>query len=291
LRIRALIRVRRAHRFLIGVCGSFLTALALISVPNATQARDEDAKLVLAALTSADCTTRLQSISRYSESEDNEKNRNAGLKRLHGKAPPAVRGQLAALLALMNDERNGTAKILVLTDRLGRISKLDRVRRDRELQAVRQELLRIFRDPKELMGARLGAPWPLVRLIRASERDHPDWRAEWAQMLETMLRSSETSSRVVGAVTAVSKQFPEGTDPTKADVVRPLIDGLSHESVSVRSAAYLGLRDAFDQLPNEMCFDATDSSDGRAHAKRRWEEWWKENSEKLGRERLVQDFW
>jgi hypothetical protein len=61
--------------------------------------------------------------------------------------------------------------------------------------------------------------------------------------------------------------------------------------VSVRNAAFLGLREAFDQMPTELCFDATDASENRAHAIRRWEEWWKENSEKLSRERLVQDFW
>lgn len=262
-----------------------------MSVANATQASDEDAKLLLGALTSGDCASRLQAISGYFESDDNEKHRNAGLKRLREKAPTTIREQLSALLVLATDERDGTSKILALTERLGRIGKLDKAGRERELQAVRQELLRIFRDPKEPMGARLAAPWPLVRLIRASEKDHPNWRREWAQLLEPMLRSSESSSRVVGAVTAVSKQFPEGTDPIKADVVRPLIDGLTHESVSVRGAAYRGLREAFDELPNEMCFDATDSADRRAGGVRRWEEWWKENREKLKRERLVQDSW
>jgi hypothetical protein len=275
----------------IGLCGSFLVVVVLMSVANATQASDEDAKLLLGALTSGDCASRLQAISRYFESDDNEKHRNAGLKRLREKAPTAISAQLSAVLALTTDERDGTNKILALTERLGRIGKLDKAGRERELQAVRQELLRIFRDPKESMGARLAAPWPLVRLIRASEKDHPNWRREWAQLLEPMLRSSESSSRVVGAVTAVSKQFPEGTDPIKADVVRPLLDGLTQESVSVRGAAYRGLREAFNELPNEMCFDATDASDRRAGGVRRWEEWWNENSEKLRRERLVQDFW
>ena len=191
----------------------------------------------------------------------------------------------------MADERARTTKILALTERLARVNKLDKAARDREVQRVRQELMRIFRDPKELMGARLGAPWPLVRLIRASERTHPNWRTEWAQILGTMLKSSDNSSRVVGAVTAAFKQFPEGTDPVKGDVVRPLIDGLRDGSAQVRRAAYVGLQQALDYLPTEMCFDATDSSDRRARVVQRWEEWWKENSEKLGRERLVQDFW
>jgi hypothetical protein len=289
--IRALGQVRRAHRFSIDLRMLFLTAIVLISVPNAAQASEEDAKLLLMALTSSDCAGRLQAISRYSTSEDNEQHHNAGLKQVAGQANPVFKKQLSALLVLMADDRDGIAKILVLTERLGRVNKLNKAGRDSEVQQVRQELLRIFRDPKELTAARLGAPWPLVRLIRTSERDHPDWRTEWAQMLGTMLRSSESSSRVVGAVTAVVKQFPEGTDPIKADVVRPLIDGLRHESVQVRSAAYLGLRQALDDLPSEMCFDATDSSDRRARAIQHWERWWKENSEKLARARLVQDFW
>lgn len=291
MRIRAIGQVRRHRRFTIGFGELLLTALVFSSAAHATEASEESAKQLFGALTSGDCASRLQAISRYSESQDNEHHHNAELRRLAAQASPALREQLSALLTLMAEERDGTTKILVLTGKVARATKLEKTARDRELETMRQELLRIFRDPKELVGARVGAPWPLVRLIRTGERDHPNWRTEWAEMLGTMLRSSETSSRVVGAVTAVSKQFPEGTDPIKADIVRPLIDGLRHGSVSVRSAAYLGLRQALDDLPSDMCFDATDSADRRERAIQRWEQWWKENSAKLRREWLVQDFW
>jgi hypothetical protein len=92
----------------------FLTAFVLISVPNATQASEEDAKLLLTALTSSDCANRLQAISRYSISEDNEQHHNAGLKQVAGQANPVFKEQLSALLVLMADDRDGIAKILVL---------------------------------------------------------------------------------------------------------------------------------------------------------------------------------
>jgi hypothetical protein len=103
-----------------------------------------------------------------------------------------------------------------------------------------------------------------------------------------MVKSPDGSLRVVGAATAALHRFPEGSDPLKADVVTPLIDGLRHESVSVRATAYLGLRQLDEPRIREICFDATDSPDLRAAAIRKWEDWLDANRERLGRERVVQ---
>jgi hypothetical protein len=131
----------------------------------------------------------------------------------------------------------------------------------------------------------------LVEILLAAREDHPEWTTEWAQSLETMLKSADGVLRVVGATTAALRRFPEGSDPVKADVVRPLIHGLRHESVSVRSAAHVGLRHIHDGPDSGICFNATDSADRRASAIQQWEKWWDANEERLTQERVEQRFW
>ena len=140
------------------------------------------------------------------------------------------------------------------------------------------------------MAARIGASWPLVRILLTARESHPQWTTEWGQSLETMLKSPDVVLRVVGATTAALGRFPEGSDPVKSDIVRPLITGLSHDSVSVRSAAHVGLRNILDGSDG-VCFNATDSTDRRASAIQQWEEWWNANQERLTRERVKQRFW
>jgi hypothetical protein len=102
------------------------------------------------------------------------------------------------------------------------------------------------------------------------------------------LKSPDTSLRVVGAATAALHRFPEGSDPIKADIARPLIDGLSHKSVNVRAVAYLGVRQLNDAGTREICFDVTDSEENRAVVIRKFRDWLDVNRERLERERVVQ---
>jgi hypothetical protein len=129
-----------------------------------------------------------------------------------------------------------------------------------------------------------------VRILLAAREDHPEWTTEWGQSLETMLKSPDVVLRVVDAATAALGRFPEGSDPIKSDIVRPLITGLRHVSVSVRSASHVGLQQTLDGSDG-VCFNATDSADRRASAIQRWEQWWDANQERLARERVKQSFW
>lgn len=265
--------------------------LLLFLLPTSSEASEEGAKLLLLGLASDDCESRIKAISRYSRSEDNERHRNAALKRLSSRAPSSVKEQVASLLMLMEDARKGAAKIAALTEKASQIDSLAVADRDPALRQMRQTFLRIIHNPQEPIAARIAASWPLVRVLRAATHDHSEWTTDWAQALETMLQSSDASLRIVGAATAALRRFPEGSDPPKAEVVRRLIDGLRSDSVSVRSAAHMGLRQALDGVDGVICFGATDSSERRNAAVRRWEEWWNENREELARDRLVQRFW
>lgn len=143
---------------------------------EAPQASDEDARALLAALDSPQCSTRLEAICRHSRSEDDEQHDNAALKRLSRTAPPAMREQAGAILADLGDERKGTARLLALVEKIGRLKSLDKVERDRSIQRLREELLKIVASPKEPMTARIGASWPLVRILIAAREDHPSGR-------------------------------------------------------------------------------------------------------------------
>ena len=251
---------------------------------------DDDARRLLEALGSPQCETRLQAISRYSRSEDDEQHDNAALKRLSRTAPPVTREQARAILTDMDDERKGTARLLALVEKISQMKSLDKVGRDRPIRQLRDEFLKIIANPNEPMTARIGASWPLVRILLAAREDHPEWTTEWGQSLETMLKSPDVVLRVVGAATAAVGRFPEGSDPIKSDIVRPLITGLRHASVSVRSASHVGLQQTLDGSDG-VCFNATDSADRRASAIQRWEQWWDANQERLARERVKQSFW
>jgi len=244
--------------------------LALAHLPGVGQAKDEDAKLLLPALASESCEKRLEGISRYVRSEDNERDSNAALKRLSNGTPSLLKEQVLSTIELMEDRRKGAARILALTQKASQVDALDPGERDRSFGQMRQELLQIIRSPNEPAAARVGASWPLVRILLAASGNHPDWKTEWAKSLELMLNSPDGSLRVVGATTAALRRFPEGSDPAKATIVRPLIDGLSHDSVSVRSAANLGLRQTLQGIGTGPCFSATDSPDRRAAAIRQW---------------------
>jgi hypothetical protein len=255
-----------------------------------SRASDDDARRLLEALGSPQCETRLQAISRYSRSEDDEQHDNAALKRLSRTAPPVTREQARAILTDMDDERKGTARLLALVEKISQMKSLDKVGRDRPIRQLRDEFLKIIANPNEPMTARIGASWPLVRILLAAREDHPEWTTEWGQSLETMLKSPDVVLRVVGAATAALGRFPEGSDPIKSDIVRPLITGLRHASVSVRSASHVGLQQTLDGSDG-VCFNATDSADRRASAIQRWEQWWDANQERLARERVKQSFW
>jgi hypothetical protein len=231
----------------------------------------------------------VKAISQYSRSRDNEVDDNAALKRLSATAAPSIQQQTLSVLALMEDGREGRKKILALTQRAAQFDQLSKDVNDSGLEQVRQELLRIVYDPKERMAARIGAPWLLARILLANSTDHPEWKRDWAMALATLLRSSDSPSRVVGGATAALHRFPDGSDPIKADVIKPLIDGLRNDSVTVRAAAYLGLRQVLVGTPDAViCFDATATRDRRAAAIRQWEEWSDANRGRLGRERVVQ---
>ena len=77
--------MRRSIASIIGVLG--LAVLVLHSVLSLGEASDDDVKLLLSALASDSCDRRLEGISRYSRSEDNERHRNAALKRLSNGTP------------------------------------------------------------------------------------------------------------------------------------------------------------------------------------------------------------
>lgn len=278
--------------------GQFIALAALVLAVvtwtlgrTTTGASEDDARSLLSALTAENCSARLEAISRYSRSEDNQKDHNAALRRLGRIAPPAISEQIATLVALSEESRKGSARLAILAEKAAQSEQLDKTSRLRALEQVRRELLQIIHSPKEPIGARVGASWPLVRILRAAAQDHPEWTEEWANTLGATLKSSDDSLRVVGAATAALRRFPEGTDPGKADIVRPLIDGLGHSSASVRSVAYMGLRQALQQTDNALCFNATDSPDRRAIVVQRWEEWWRENKLTLAQDRIVQKFW
>jgi hypothetical protein len=241
------------------------------AVPS--HASDDDARRLLEALGSPQCETRLQAISRYSRSEDDEQHDNAALKRLSRTAPPVTREQARAILTDKDDERKGTARLLALVEKISQMKSLDKVGRDRPIsQLTYRSLLAPRADPS-----------------RRKERP-PGVDDRMGQSLETMLKSPDVVLRVVDAATAALGRFPEGSDPIKSAIVRPLITGLRHASVSVRSASHVGLQQTLDGSDG-VCFNATDSADRRASAIQRWEQWWDANQERLARERVKQSFW
>ena len=184
-----------------------------------SRASDDDARRLLEALGSPQCETRLQAISRYSRSEDDEQHDNAALKRLSRTAPPVTREQARAILTDMDAERKGTARLLALVEKISQMKSLDKVGRDRPIRQLRDEFLKIIANPNEPMTARIGASWPLVRILLAAREDHPEWTTEWGQSLETMLKSPDVVLRVVGAATAALGRFPRrkrsATRPTQ----------------------------------------------------------------------------
>ena len=102
-----------------------------------SRASDDDARRLLEALGSPQCETRLQAISRYSRSEDDEQHDNAALKRLSRTAPPVTREQARAILTDMDAERKGTARLLALVENISQ--RPIRQLRDRSLLAPRAD--------------------------------------------------------------------------------------------------------------------------------------------------------
>ena len=251
------------------------------------EADDDDPRRLLEGLQSTSCEARRAEIAAYLGSGDNKRGQNAGLLKL-SIADQELRDRVSSLLGIVNDDREGAARIAALAEQISRTESLPPAAQQLQLRQRRDELLRIVRNPDERFTARVGAPWLLTRVLRAGSKDNPGWIPQWRKELEEMLRGRGDSLRVIAAINAALGRFPEGSDPRTSDVSRVLVGGLQSGSPIVREMSHTGLAQI---IQNGPCFEATDSAKLRASAVRDWEAWWKQNKPRLASQRIKQAFW
>jgi hypothetical protein len=223
------------------------------------------------------CEARRAAIATYLQSGDNRREQNVGLRSLHI-SDADLRDRLSSLVAILEDDREGAARITKLAEQISATESLRPQDQQAELSRQRDTLLRLSRNPKERFTARVGAPFLLTRVLRAGDKDHPDWVPEWRKESLGMLQGPDDELRIVAAVNATLGRLPEGSDPRGSDIARALIGGLRHASPSIREMSHTGLGQITRSGP---CFEATDPPILRASAVRDWEAWWKQNEAKL----------
>ena len=204
-------------------------------------------------------------------------------------ADAPLKSQISSLLTVLEDDGEGGIRITTLAEEVSRLESLPYVTQQVRLRSYRDELLQIVRDSNEKFRARTGAPWLLTRVLRAGEKDNPDWIPQWRKELEAMLTGQDSELRVVAAVNAALGRFPEGNDPRAWDITQVLIDGLNNASSSVRAMSYAALGHIANDGP---CFEPTDPpGDFRAPTVRAWKSWAEANKARLELRTIKQSFW
>jgi hypothetical protein len=250
-------------------------------------ANEGDARLLLEGLQSKGCEIRRGAIASYLQSADNQREHNAGLRRLHI-TDAELRDRVAALMSILDDDRDGAARITTLAEQISTTESLPMADYRLQLPRFRDTLLKLVRSQDEKFTARVGAPWLLIRVLRAGAQDHPDWVPQWRKESLEMLRSRDNNLRVVAAINAGLGRLPEGSDPLASEVVEALISGLQDGSAIVRELSHTGLGQITKSGP---CFEATDSKNLRTLAVREWDAWRNANKPKLESQRINQAFW
>jgi hypothetical protein len=195
--------------------------------------------MLLQGLQDANCEARSAAIATYWKSTDNRKEQNAGLRSLH-MSDPELRERISSFMSILEDEREGVARISALAEEISRTESLPPSEQQLHLRRYRDALLRLVRNQDERFTARVGAPWILTRVLRAGEKDNPDWIPEWRKESLEMLRGRDDALRIVVAINATLGRFPEGSDPRASEIARALIDGLQHASPAVRAMSHTG---------------------------------------------------
>jgi len=251
------------------------------------QADDDDARTLLQGLQSADCEARSAAVATYLRSTDNRKEQNAGVRSLRI-SDAELRERISSLTSILADEREGVARISALADEISRLDSLRPSEQQLQLRQYRHALLTLIRNPDERLTARVGAPWILTRVLRAGEKNNPDWIPEWRKQSLGMLRGGDDALRIVAAINAALGRLPEGSDPRTSEIAQALMGGLQHDSAVIRSMSIGGLNQITRSGP---CFEPTDSAGLRATTVRDWDAWWKQNKADLESRRIKQAFW
>ena len=193
-----------------------LIVLAAVGVASA----DDPSEMLLQGLQGPSCEARRSAIDTYLRSSDNKAGRNTGLRAMTI-SDPEVRARIGALLQIIEDSRDGVARMTSLAEEISKVGDLPPSAQGPRLRDYRTELLKLVKDPKQTLTARMGAPFLLTRLLRAGSDENPDWIPQWQGELDAMLRSRDDALRAIRGVDAAIGRFPEGSDPRTYDVARP----------------------------------------------------------------------
>lgn len=250
---------------------------------------DEAVDKLVAGLAANSCLTRKNAMGAYPWRSDDGAREQAALRRRAKVLTGDMRARVVALADVMEDGRRGHARLLDLMREAARVTDGggDKRMQAAALSRLRQRLLTVMQNPKEGISARVKVPFLFARLSEHAAR----FTSDWGQELPALLQSSDPVLRLIGAVTAMTKRLPKGSDPPKSLVTRILIENLSSEDVAARYLSQQTLFDVTGIRTEQLCFDPTDPPDARMASIRRWEGWWKENEEQLSRDRIPQLFW
>jgi len=250
---------------------------------------DEAVDKLVAGLVSDSCLTRKKAMGEYPWRSDDGVREQAALRRRAKVLTGDMQARVVALADVMEDGRRGYARLLDLTREAARVTDGggDKKKQAAALSRLRQRLLSVMQNPKEGISTRVKVPFLFARLSEYAAQ----FTSDWGQELPALLQSPDPTLRLIGAVTAMTKRLPKGSDPPKSLVTRILIENLSSEDVAARYLSQQTLFDVTGIRTEQLCFDPTDPPGARMTSMRRWEEWWKENEEQLSRDRIPQLFW
>lgn len=243
--------------------------------------------ILIQKLASSDCATRWEALRNFLGSTEERLPRLRALRQRVKTVDKPMQQRLLSLVEYLEQGRMARAKTDALTrETEGIVKGWDDRRRAARLDRLRQRLLHIINDPKELFSARTFAASYMAVLVHKFGAELPrEWSGEFPKLLE----SEDPQVRLAGSFVAAGVGFPEVQGPEKGVVIPILIAGLRGASFAERSPSQGTLLRVTGANLGEFCLDPTDPPEVRAAGIRRWEQWWAQSKDRLARDKILPD--
>jgi len=247
------------------------------------------------SLGSPDCRVRKEAVLEAWRNLVPEKEPTRYLKRLR-QAVDESQGDLRRRLALI--ARDAEEEANLWERRWTDLSFVERLRgvRSREEQAqriddARRAYLAIIRDSKESPTVRLIAAGEMLftidRFYQFSQEKAspfpPGALRTWTSDLLGLLKSSDPTVRLIGAIVAGARPGIPGRTVRKGTIIPELIAGLRQPELTFRLRSQTTLEAL---TARDSCLDPTDPDPLREPEIKAWESWWSLEKKRIAREKL-----
>ena len=161
----------------------------------------------------------------------------------------------------------------------------------KRIEEAREAYLAIIRNPNESAIVRDNAAG---QMLFAIDRFHqfsqekaspfpPEALGTWASDLVELLRSSDSTVRLIGALAAGARPGIPGRTVRKGAIIPELIAGLRHPELTFR----IGSQTTLEALTaRDSCLDPTDTDAQREPEIKAWESWWNVEKRRIAQEAL-----